>query len=182
MLASRRGRSLRSHTHPSTHRERLNTPNNNILFWHVLGAAYTRLEAWGVGITGHGHGYLHAVGHRLLLKLPLGLSRERVWGVKNSLLNSANIQQALFPHDLVESLRSPQVGMTILPISQMRTWRRGEAKAFAWRCTARKWQSWGVTPAGDSRGSVLSAFLLESVLHLCLVQKANDAHHRGVFT
>lgn len=182
LLASRKGRSLRSHTHPSTHRERLNTPNNDILFRHVLGTAYTGLELRGVGVTGHGHRYLHAVGHRLLLKLPLGLSEERVWGVKNSLLHPTNIQ-ALSPHDLRESLRSPEVGTISLPVLQMRKWRQGKAKAFAWRCTANMWQAGGgVTPTEDSRGSVLSAFFLQRVQLFCLVQNANDAHHRGVFT
>lgn len=62
-------------------------------------------------------------------------------GVKNSLLHSANVQQALSPQYLTESLPNPEAGTTILPISQARKRRRGEAAAVARRHTANKWQS-----------------------------------------
>lgn len=71
---------------PGAHRERLDAPNNHVLLWHILGAAHTGLEARGVGIAGYGHRYLYTVSHRLLFKLPLGLSVKRMWGVKSAFM------------------------------------------------------------------------------------------------
>lgn len=54
---------LRSLPFPSAHRERLNTPNHDILLRQVLGTAHAGFKARGVSITGYWHRYLHTIGH-----------------------------------------------------------------------------------------------------------------------
>lgn len=56
-------KSLSSWDFLNTHREGLDTPNDNILLRHILGTAHTGLEAWGICIAGYGHRYFHAIGH-----------------------------------------------------------------------------------------------------------------------
>ena len=124
----------------NAHRERLNTPNHNVLLGHVLGTAHTGLEAWGVSITGYRHRYLHAIGHRLLLKLSLGLLRGGGRGEEGAAGRICLWVLQLFkkPFPCI-SLRSSTVlnwGLLSCPIHRGGKQRLREAKAFAYRHTA----------------------------------------------
>ena len=83
----------------------------------------------------------------------------RGWGVKNSLLHSANVQQALSPQYLTESLPNPEVGTNDHPAHF--TGEKTETRGSCGSCSQTHSQQVaepGFTPTRDSRNPVLGAF------------------------